>query len=121
MVAPFFDRVLPKERRFVDASLNRHLMALAVGSGKHFPSALGKLRPYLSPYQGESASVHPIKRSGAPESFLHQVLELLWLIFGPTGGSSYDMGELLDRFLKASSEIEVDRRYQSPEQRTIRY
>lgn len=121
MVAPFFDRVWPKERRFVDDALNRDLMALAVGAGAHFPDALAKLRPYFSPYARERASVHPIKQSSAPEAFPHQVLDLLWLIFGPTGGSSYDMGEILDRLSKASPAIEVDRRYQSLEQRTVRY
>lgn len=121
MVSPFFDRVWPKERRFVDDALNRDLMALAVGSGQHFPDALEKLRPYFSSYARERASVHPIKQSTAPEAFPHQVLDLLWLIFGPNGGSSYDMGEILDRLSKASPAIEVDRRFQSLEQRTVRY
>lgn len=121
MVVPFFDRVWPKERRFVDDALNRDLMALAVGSGKHFPDALAKLRPYFSPYARERASVHPIKQSKAPEAYPHQVLDLLWLIFGPTGGSSYDMADILDRLMAADPSIEVDRRYQSLEQRTIRF
>lgn len=120
MVAPFFDRVWPKERRFVDDAHNRDLMALAVGSGKRFPDALAKLRPYFSPYARERASVHPIKQSKAPEAYPHQVLDLLWLIFGPTGGSSYDMAEILDRVVAADPLIEIDRRYQSLEQRTIR-
>lgn len=121
MVAPFFDRVWPKERRFVDDSLNRDLMALAVGSGKHFPNAVAKLRPYFSPYARERASIHPIKQSKAPEAYPHHVLDLLWLIFGPTSSSSYDMGDILDRLVAADPKIEVDRRYQSLEQRTIRY
>ncbi|MGO7153221.1 SIR2 family protein [Rhizobium leguminosarum] len=121
MVVPFFDRVWPKERRFVDDALNSDLMALAVGSGTHFSDALAKLRPYFRPYTRDRASVLPIKQSKAPESHPHEVLDLLWLVFGPTGGSSYDMGEILDRLSKASPAIEVDRRYQSLEQRTIRY
>lgn len=121
MVAPFFDRVWPKERRFVDDALNRDLMALAVGSGRHFPDALAKLRPYLSPYARERASVHPIKQSQAPEAYPHQVLDLLWVMFGPNGGSSFDMSSILDRLVAADPAIEVDRRYQALEQRTTRY
>ena len=121
MVAPFFDRVWPKERRFVDDALNRDLMALAVGSGERFPQALATLRPYFSRYVRERASVHPIKGSDAPEKFPHQVLDLLWLIFGPTGTGSYDMAEVLDRLIKANPALEVDRRLQSLEQRTFRF
>lgn len=121
MVAPFFDRVWPKERRFVDDALNRDLMALAVGSGERFPQALATLRPYFSRYVRERASVHPIKGSDAPEKFPHQVLDLLWLIFGPTGTGSYDMAEVLDRLIKADPALEVDRRLQSLEQRTFRF
>jgi hypothetical protein len=94
---------------------------LAVGAGEHFPEALAKLRPYFSPYARERASVHPIKQSKAPEQFPGQVLDLLWLIFGPMGGSSYDMADILDRLLAADPTIEVDRRFQSLEQRTVRY
>ncbi len=121
MVAPFFDRVWPKERRYVDDALNHNLMALAVSSGKHFPDALAKLRPYFSPYARERASVYPIKQSKAPEAYPHHVLDLLWLIFGPTSGINYDLGNILDRLVAADPEIEVDRRYQSLEQRTIRF
>lgn len=120
MVAPFFDRVWPKERRFVDDALNRDLMAIAVGSGKFFPDAVAKLRPFFSPYARERASVHPIKQSKVPEAYPHHVLDLLWLIFGPTGSSSYDMANILDRLVAADPSIEIDRRYQSLEQRTIR-
>lgn len=121
MVAPFFERVWPRERRFVHESQNHHLTALVVGAGTHFPDALAKLRPYFSPYTRERGSLHPIKQSATPEEFPEQVLDLLWLIFGPTSVSSYGMGEILDRLSKASPAIEVDRRYQSLAQRTIRY
>jgi hypothetical protein len=121
MVAPYFDRVWPKERRFVDDALNRDLMALAVGAGERFPQALATLRPYFSCYVRERASVHPIKGSDAPEKFPHQVLDLLWLIFGPTGTGSYDMAQVLDRLIKADPVLEVDRRLQSLEQRAFRF
>ena len=121
MVAPFFDRIWPKERRFVDDALNRSLMSLAVGAGKHFPDALMKLRPYFCPWARENASVYTITQSQTPELFPDQVLDLLWLIFGQAGSSSFDMAEVLDRLAKAKPGVEADRRFQSLEQRTIRY
>lgn len=121
MVAPFFDRVWPKERRFVDDALNRGLMSLAVGAGKCFPAALAKLRPYFSPFVGERGGIHPLAQSEVPELFPDQVLDLIWLAFGPTGATSYDMAAILDRLVAANPKIAVDRRFQSLEQRTIRY
>jgi hypothetical protein len=49
------------------------------------------------------------------------VLDLLWLIFGPTGTGGYDMAEVLDRLIKVDPALEVDRRLQSLEQRTFRF
>ena len=121
MVAPFFERVWPKERQFVDDALNRYLIELVIGSGKHLPDALAKLRPYIIPYNRERASVHHIVKSEAPEKFPLEVLDLLWLVFGPGGASSHDMGKVLDRLVVADPTIEVDRRFQSLEQRTTRY
>jgi hypothetical protein len=66
-------------------------------------------------------SIHPIEQSNAPELFPDQVLDLLWLIFGPTGGSSFDLANILDRLRTANPEIEIDRRFRSLEQRAIRY
>lgn len=121
MVAPFFDRVWPKERRFVDNAHNGDLIALTVGSGKHFPNALAKLRPYFSPCAREHVNLYPIKQSPAPEQFPDEVLDLLWLIFGTSRSTSYEMADILDRLVAANSAIEVDRRFQSLEQRAIRY
>jgi hypothetical protein len=121
MVAPFFDRVWPKERRFVDDALNRGLMSLAVGAGKCFPAALAKLRPYFRPFVGERGGIHPLAQSEVPELFPDQVLDLIWVAFGPTSATSYDMADILDRLVAANPKIAVDRRFQSLEQRTTRY
>jgi hypothetical protein len=56
-----------------------------------------------------------------PGEVPHQVLDLLWLIFGPTGTGGYDMAEVLDRLIKVDPALEVDRRLQSLEQRTFRF
>mgnify|MGYP000456786685 CR=1 FL=1 len=121
MVSPFFDRIWPKELRFVDEGLNRDLMALAVGADTKFPKALATLRPYFRPFSGGRSDIFPIVRSRAPDAFPGEVLELLWLLFGPAGDCGYDMADLLDRLLAADPAIEVDRRFQSLEQRTIRF
>lgn len=121
MVVPFFEMVWPKELRFVDNALNYQLMSLVIGAGDLFPEALAKLRPYFSLYTHGRSSIHPIKESLAPEKFPADVLDLLWLIFGTKGSTNYEMAEVLERLKDASPEIEVDRRFQSLEQRAIRY
>lgn len=121
MVAPFFDRVWPKERRYVDDALNRGLMSLAVGAGVHFPAALAKLRPFFSIFGSKRRSIHPIAQSKAPDIFPAQVLDLIWLVFGSAGETSYETAETLDRLVAAAPQIVVDRRFQSLEQRTTRY
>ncbi len=121
MVAPFFDRVWPKERRFVDEANNQHLISIAVGAGGRFPAALVALRPYIVPYARERAHLVAVKQSQAPENFPNELLELLWRAFGAAGATSYDMPEVLDRLVKALPSLEVDRRLQSLEQRTVRF
>lgn len=121
MVAPFFTQVWPKERRFVDERHNDSLTALAVRSGKHFPDALVQLRPFFCPYAKEHVSLYPIKKSNVPEAYPKQVLDLLWILFSSTGKGSPHMAEILDRLVAADPSIEIDRRYQSLEQRTVRF
>jgi hypothetical protein len=121
MVAPFFDRVWPKERRFVDEANNQHLISIAVGAGGRFPVALVALLPYIVPYESERAHLVAVKQSQAPENFPNELLELLWRAFGKAGATSYDMPEVLDRLVEALPSLEVDRRLQSLEQRTVRF
>lgn len=121
MVAPFFDRVWPKERRFVDEANNQHLISIAVGAGGRFPAALAALRPYIVPYERERAHLVAVKQSQTPENFPNELLELLWRAFGSAGATSYDMPEVLDRLVNALPLLEVDRRLQSLEQRTVRF
>jgi len=110
-----------KERRFVDEANNQHLISIAVGAGGRFPAALVALRPYIVPYERERAHLVAVKQSQAPENFPNELLELLWRAFGRAGATSYDMPEVLDRLVKALPSLEVDRRLQSLEQRTVRF
>lgn len=121
LAAPFFDRVWPPERRFVDEALNHELMSIAVSAGKRFPDALKKLRPFFHANARVRGNLYPCIAGAAPEEFPRQVLDLLWLVYGPKGETNYDMAEVLDRLVKADPDIEVDRRFQSLEQRTTRH
>lgn len=121
VAAPFFDRVWPPERCFVDEALNHGLMSIAVNAGKCFPDALERLRPFFHAHARVRGNLHPCIESAAPEEFPRQVLDLLWLVYGAMGETSHDMDRVLDRLVKADPEIEVDRRFQSLEQRTTRY
>jgi len=121
MVEPLFERIWPKDRYLLDDSLNIELLRLAVGAGKHFPEALEKFRYYFSRYAGQRSSIFPLKGSSALKEFPEQVLDLLWLLFGPTGDTNDEMADVLDRLLEAQPDIEVDRRFQSLELRTVRY
>jgi len=121
MVEPLFERIWPKDRYLLDDGLNIELLRLAVGAGKHFPEALEKFRYYFSRYADQRSSIFPLKGSSALKEFPEQVLDLLWLLFGPKGDTSYDMADVLDLLLEAQPDIEVDRRFQSLESRTIRY
>jgi len=120
-VEPLFERIWPKDRSLLDDGLNIDLMRLAVGAGKHFPDALEKFRHYFSRYAGQRSSIFPLKGSSALKEFPEQVLDLLWLLFGSTGDTNDEMADVLDRLLEAQPDIEVDRRFQSLELRTVRY
>ena len=117
MLDPFFERVWPKDRKFLDASLTPHLIDLAVGSGDKFPAALKKLRPYLSPYDQGHGSLHGIRSSDAPERFPKETLELLWLVCGPNSRASFfELNKIIARLIDADSEIAIDRRLKWLEQ-----
>ena len=121
MVAPFFERVWPKERMYRDASLTRHLIDLAVGSGGEFPAALAMLRPYISPYDQGHGSLYGIQSSDAPERFPRETLELLWLVCGPKSRASfYELPKIIDRLIETDPSIETDRRLQWLEQHAER-
>ena len=121
MVAPFFERIWPKESKFRDASLTPHLIDLAVDSGQEFPAALEKLRPYTSTYDQGHGSLHGIASSGAPEDFPGQTLDLLWLVCGPKSHASfYELPAIIDRLIEADPDIETDRRLQWLEQHAKR-
>ena len=121
MIAPFFERVWPKESEFRDAALTPHLIDLVVSSGDEVPAALDMLRPYISPYDRGHGSLHGIASSQAPERFPHLTLELLWLVGGPRSrGSFYGMADIIDRLIETDLDIEIDRRLQWLEQHAKR-
>ena len=121
MVAPFFKKVWPKDRKFLDASLTPHLIDLAVGSGEEFPAALKMLRPYISPYDQGHGTLYGIRSSDAPERFPKETLELLWLVCGPNSGASFfELNKIIDRLIESDSEIETDRRLKWLEQHAER-
>lgn len=119
---PFFERVWPKERRFVEDTNTRDLIALVVGAGKSLPDALNLLRPFIAPFSTSRGSLHAITNSKAPENFPDEILDLLWLAFGPASrASAYEMPKVLDRLIEAKPALERDRRLQWLEQRSVRY
>ena len=119
---PFFERVWPRERAFLDASLTPHLIDLAIATGDGFPVVLGVLQPYFSPCDGEYGSLYSISKSEVPEQFPVETLDLLWLVCGPKSrGRFHDIPEIIDRMVAAEPSIEVDRRLQWLEQNAERY
>ena len=121
MVAPFFERVWPRERKFRDVSLTPHLIDLAVGSGNEFPAALDMLQPYISPYDQDHGSLHGISSSDAPERFPRKTLDLLWLVCGPKSRASfYELPAIVDKLIETDPDIETDRRLQWLEKNAAR-
>ncbi len=113
-IAPFFERVWPKEREFRDSSLTPSLIDLAVGAGDEFPRALELLKSYLVPYDRGYGSLQSIALSEAPEKFPRETLDLLWLVCGRNSRGSFDeISKIIDRLMAAEPAIEIDRRLQS--------
>ena len=120
MVAPFFEQLWPREAKYLSETLNKHLVDIAVGSGTRFPAAFQRLRWYMRPLNDRRPSLISLKNSETPENFPRETLDLIWTLIGPAGPAGYDLGELLDRIRAVVPAIEVDRRFQSLDQRAIR-
>jgi len=121
LAKPFLEHLWPKERRLVDEANSGALADLAVSAGPAFPEALSIVRDYIRPRGDGRLHLYAIKSSTAPTTHPRETLELLWLLCGPSGGTSYDMPELLDLLLAANEALSVDRRLQSLEQRSMRF
>ena len=121
MVYPVIEEVWPKERSFVDANNNMSLAFLAIGAGQSFPAALLVVKPFINPIAGGRASLHAIQTSTVPRDHPRQTLDLLWMLFGPVGPTSYDLPKLLAAMTEAEPALEVDRRLQSLGQRAPRF
>lgn len=121
LAEPFLLQLWPKEARLVDEANSGALAELAVDAGAAFPEALAIIRDYIRPHGDGRLHLYAIKTSTAPKTHPRQTLELLWLLCGPSGGTSYDMPELLDKLIAADAELATDRRLQSLEQRSLRF
>ena len=122
IVVPFFEKIWPKEREFLDVSFTNSLIDLVVASGGEFPNALKLVQPYILPYGHGHGSLHAIIASKIYESFPHETLELVWLVCGPKSrGSFYDLPEIIDNLIETNPDIEIDRRLQWLEQKAERY
>ncbi|QND44665.1 hypothetical protein HB780_02470 (plasmid) [Rhizobium lusitanum] len=120
MIVPFFNRIWPMEKRFLDNAHTVHLIRLAVGAGDHFPSAIELLRPYMQPF-ARSASLHMLTGSGIPSKFPHSTLDLLWIVLRSSEATSFELADILDEIVAAFPEIEIDRRFQFLAQKATRY
>jgi len=60
-------------------------------------------------------------RSKHPEDFPRDVLNLLWTFLSGSSAESFNIAEILDRLLQAAPELEVDRRFQWLDRRTLRF
>ncbi len=122
IVMPFFEKLWPKEREFLDVSFTNNLIDLVVASGGKFPKALELVRPYIRPYGHGHGSLHAIIVSKVYKNFPHETLELIWLVCGPKSrGSFYDLPEIIDKLIETEPDIEIDRRLQWLEQKAERY
>ncbi len=121
MVVPFFDRIWPKEKRFLDDAHIFYLIRLVVGAGDHFPLAIEFLRPYIRPFTGSGANLHFLNVSRFPSECPNSTLDLLWIVLGSSDATSFELAEILEKMVAASPEIEIDRRFQFLAQKTTRY
>ncbi len=120
-IEPLIAAVWPRERSLREKELTPHFAELAVISGDAFPEALKVLHPFLEVAENHYV-IHSISQSQVPETFPSETLTLLWTLFG--AGSTrdlYEVHEILDRLIAVQPTIEVDRRFQGLNQRTVRY
>ena len=120
-IGPLLLAVWPRERTFREREFSRHFADLAVESGDAFPEALEQLLPHMSLLEGHGGT-DAIERSEAPEKFPRETLILLWKLFGPnTTSELFGVPKILDRLIAALPAVELDRRLQWLDQKSIRY
>lgn len=120
LVRPLLEQVWPREKVFRTKRTSLHLARLAICSGDAFPEALEYVRPYLVPL--ETLDSHFFFMSSKhPEEFPHDVLNLLWKVLSGSSAEGFNIAEVLDRLLQAAPELEVDRRFQWLDRRTLRF
>lgn len=120
-IGPLLAKVWPRERILRERELTPHFADLAVNSGEAFPEALNMLQPYLEISENQHVT-HTICKTQIPENFPSETLALLWKLFGVgSTGDLYNAHQILDRLIEVQPNIEVDRRFQWLNQRTVRY
>ena len=120
--APFFKEVWPKEREYGDVAQTHEFIALAVGAGSEFPTALKQLRRYIVPFERDIGNLQAIVSSQVPENFPRDTLCLLRVVVGPgSRGGFYEMPGIIDRLIAADPDIEIDRRLQWLERHAERF
>lgn len=119
LLRPLLEQVWPREKVFRTQQTSLHLARLAIFSGDAFPEALDYVRPYLVPLD-RLDSHFLFMNSKHPEDFPQCVLNLLWLLLKGSSAEGFDIADILDRLLRAAPELEVDRRFQWLDRRTLR-
>lgn len=120
LVRPLLEQVWPREKVFRTKQTSLHLARLAICAGEAFPEALDYVKPYLVPLDTLDSHFFFMK-SKHPEDYPHDVLNLLWIVLNGSSAESFNIEKILDRLLQAAPELEVDRRFQWLDRRTLRF
>ncbi|WP_428155305.1 SIR2 family protein [Brevundimonas sp.] len=117
-----FRTVWPREAKYRDAALNRHLADFAIAASDAFPEALELLRPYFMPRGAGRGHTNSLSKSDLPDRFPNACLDLVWILFGlGEVVDNYELPKLLDRLITAAPRLEADRRLQWLEHRVFRF
>ena len=122
IVGPTFQEIWPLERCYKHPQITNHLAHICVSAGEEFPNALAVLHPYFSS-DGENIELFFLFNSEVPTKFPEATLELLWLVLRKRKDEygSLELAGALDKIKAALPKLEVDRRFQALEARTLRF
>lgn len=119
IVDPLLKKIWPREKTLYDAATTRHLAGLIVSADAAFPEALQRLSPYLIA-DDSLVSFAELESTTIPSRFPRETLELLWRLFGhPAQSTSPRLGNLLVLLTEACPDLELDRRLQWLDQRSV--
>ena len=113
VVAPFFQKVWPRELTYQVPEQTHDVVSLIVAAGEEFPDALKIMQPYLRPAEAVRDGLSIVAESDMPQRFPHETLDLLWIICGQGKASYYyRLAEIIDQLLEAVPNLKNDRRLQ---------